>query len=273
MRLIIGETLPEGSTHPLPNYVVECDDCFAPTACENHELKIPSGFQTGIKLVGTFEIIEGVTTELILDFDVQQSVVKAGSSGQYLLKPTIKVIGENAVVSGTVTDGSVPLIEALVTAQKQGAAANETDIVQSSTMTDEQGEYTMYLVPGTYNIVAYAVGFDPECAVVEALSNTSHGQDFALSAISTGTVTVTIVGTTDPVTLSFRKQGVCDAAEWTVVTFLNVTAGSHVVSLPRGAVSDPESYHVVASTDTETSEDDVDVVEGDDTLLVTDFGS
>ena len=105
MRLIIGLT-PDSDlnlfsqAHPYANYVIDQDDD------EIHELKVPSGPQTGLKIVNGFNINANRTTELILDFDAMRSVVKAGSSGNYLLKPTIKVLTtvENAIVSGTVAD-------------------------------------------------------------------------------------------------------------------------------------------------------------------------
>ena len=52
--------------------------------------EIPSGCQTGIKLIHPFEIIEGETTELTIDFDAEKSIIKTGN-GNYKLKPTIKV--------------------------------------------------------------------------------------------------------------------------------------------------------------------------------------
>ena len=54
-------------------------------------LEIPSVYQTGIKLIHPFEIIEGETTELTIDFDAEKSIIKTGN-GRYILKPTIKVI-------------------------------------------------------------------------------------------------------------------------------------------------------------------------------------
>ena len=62
-----------------------------------HEMKVPSGYESGIKLVRTFTITEGDITELILDFDAAKSIVKAGNSGKYILKPTIKVIGTKSL--------------------------------------------------------------------------------------------------------------------------------------------------------------------------------
>ncbi len=54
------------------------------------DLTIPSGVQTGVKLIHQFEIEEGETYELTLDFDAERSVVTA-PPGQYLLIPVIRV--------------------------------------------------------------------------------------------------------------------------------------------------------------------------------------
>ena len=62
-----------------PNYVILEDDSV-------HELKVPSGYQSGVKIVKGFTINENGTTEIILDFDAMSSVVEAGNSGQWLLK-------------------------------------------------------------------------------------------------------------------------------------------------------------------------------------------
>ena len=58
---------------------------------EEHKLEIPSAYQTGLKLIHPFEIIEGKTTELTIDFDAEESIIKTGN-GNYKLQPVIKVI-------------------------------------------------------------------------------------------------------------------------------------------------------------------------------------
>ncbi|GAG71234.1 unnamed protein product [marine sediment metagenome] len=54
-------------------------------------VEIPSADQTGIKLIHPFEINDGQTTELTIDFDAEKSIIKT-DNGEYKLKPTIKVI-------------------------------------------------------------------------------------------------------------------------------------------------------------------------------------
>ena len=55
-----------------------------------YDLQIPS---ESIKLVKGFRIIDGETTTLTLDFDVNESVHKTGSD-KYIFQPTIIVIQE-----------------------------------------------------------------------------------------------------------------------------------------------------------------------------------
>ncbi len=57
---------------------------------EQYDLEIPS---KTVKLVNQFIIQPGVTTTLILDFDIKDSVHKTGSD-KYILQPTIRVIEE-----------------------------------------------------------------------------------------------------------------------------------------------------------------------------------
>lgn len=55
-----------------------------------YDLEVPS---SSIKLVSGFQIEDGETTTLTLDFDVNESVHKTGSD-KYIFQPTIKVIQE-----------------------------------------------------------------------------------------------------------------------------------------------------------------------------------
>ncbi len=263
MRMIIGEdpdnginTLSEG--HPYANYIVDDSNNY-------HELKVSSGSQTGIKIVKGFDINENQTTDLILDFDASKSIVMAGNSGQWLLKPTIKVLDEIecSIISGTVTDlvQGDTLEGVLVSAQiydPYAADAKDKVVVQTSTVTDEEGSYTIFLEPGTYNIVGYKDGYDPACAEINAESGSTYTQNLTLTTVSTGTVSgsVNITGGGDEqhVTLSYRQMAQCNSADEQIeVKSLNVAnGGSYSVSLPEG------TYSVVSSTDTAVQTDTVD---------------
>jgi len=63
-------------------------------------LSTPSAMQSGLKLHLDTTLEPGFSYTFILDWDVQKSIVKAGTSGNYNLKPVIRVIAE--VNSGTI---------------------------------------------------------------------------------------------------------------------------------------------------------------------------
>jgi hypothetical protein len=175
VRLIIGRE-PElennllGEPHPEANYVILNDgmDTIKP-------LKVPSGPETGIKLIHQFTVGAGKIKDLVLDFDACRSVIKAGNSGMYILKPTVKVIEpeDKVYVYGnvTVSDSTSALGGVFVSAQISDGLSSA---VVRSTITDDgdvddnnlaEGDYLLDLLsPGqTYNIVAYTAGKSPEC--------------------------------------------------------------------------------------------------------------
>jgi hypothetical protein len=271
IRLYLGHLAPEigenilGDRHPFPNYVVDSDDD------DIHELKVPSGYQTGIKLVRKFEIVAGLTVDLVLDFDAPASVVKAGKSGQYILKPTIKVIDtvKNAIVNGIVFDDQqIGLEGATVSAQiyKQSfSGVKDQVLIYTSTIAagddkdNNAGEYLMYLPPGTYNIVAYKPGFKPECRNIITELDDVLTENFHLTAASeTVFITVAVDAPADgqSVLISFRQT--CGREEIEVAS-LNVLANEtdYEILLPEG------EYLVVASTEgMETFESHITIVEG-----------
>lgn len=212
MRLIIGDSPDAG--HPSANYIIDEDD-------EYHELKIPSGYNTGIKIVHGFYIEEDQTTELILDFCVSDSIVMPGHDGEWLLKPTIKVLDTDnySIVSGAVTDnddGSA-IGGSLVSAQIYESYAQPGDkvVVQASTTAEENGDYALFLKPGIYNIVAYEDGYNPTwvCSFAAEATETYELNLDSLPTESLGSVSGTVVITNsipeDHATLSFRQTADC----------------------------------------------------------------
>ena len=78
-----------------------------------HPLRIPSGDQTGLKLVSGFAVAAGNTTSFTVDFNLRQAVVLA--SGTYMLKPALRIVDNLQVgtlagsVANTVTIGGVAI--------------------------------------------------------------------------------------------------------------------------------------------------------------------
>ena len=53
-------------------------------------LTVPSGQQSGIKIIGNFAVPSGGTTTVVLDFDAELSIHMTGS-GKYMMNPVVKI--------------------------------------------------------------------------------------------------------------------------------------------------------------------------------------
>lgn len=59
-----------------------------------HELTTPSAQQSGLKLKLKADLTAGIVYRLYIDFDANRSIVTAGNSGKYILKPVIRTYAE-----------------------------------------------------------------------------------------------------------------------------------------------------------------------------------
>ncbi len=145
IRLVLGE----GNT-----LVIE-DDNGEPFTVP---LNTPSAQQSGLKLhLDTF-LEPGFTYVYILDWDVNESIVEAGNSGNYNLHPVINLIAQvnSGSISGIVMDESAPIQDAVVEAY---TANNE---YVTSTITNELGEFLVSgIVEGEYVLKIEELGYEP----------------------------------------------------------------------------------------------------------------
>jgi hypothetical protein len=159
MRFMIG-TVNSLDPGQHANYIVDTGD-------EVHALKIPSGVQSGLKLVQGFDINENSTTELIFDFDVAASIVATGNSGKYILRPTIHQIDDSqtrTIIKGfvkTAEGAAIPGAEVSLQITKPRAAGQDfkDEITRyGATVTDSTGAYQFWFLnipdPLTFNAVA-----------------------------------------------------------------------------------------------------------------------
>lgn len=108
-----------------------------------HDLEVPSGSQSGLKLIHQFTIESGKLYELLLDFNVDKSIVITGN-GTYKLKPTIRVMP--MVISGSISGHILPL-----EVQPTIWTIYGTDTI--STYTDLQGFFKLMALPaGLYDV-------------------------------------------------------------------------------------------------------------------------
>jgi hypothetical protein len=271
MRFILAED--RIAPHPFANYVViegEQEEDYIIGELGNYytieELKVPSGFQTGIKIVKGFEIVNQGTTALILDFDAKKSVVKAGESGKWLLKPTIKVLEtvENSI-SGTVVDDDTgtPVPDATVSAQifdSEAAKVKKEVIVESTTGTTAGGGYKLFLPPDVYNVVVTTDNFLTTCQVVEAFYYEEYLADFRLISRDTGTditlnVVVSGLDVGESALLSIRQPNVdCVVNESETISATIEVASDHVENGSYSYILLAGTYNLIVYTLDETIE-------------------
>ena len=116
---------------------------------ESQPLSTPSAQQSGLKLQVNQELEAGEDYEFLLDFDVDQSIVTAGSSGGFILKPVIRVsaTADTGMIIGEVHPSAVGGIGL----QSVVRATNANNTV--SAYTDANGAFVLNGVPaGTYQV-------------------------------------------------------------------------------------------------------------------------
>lgn len=108
-----------------------------------YDLTVPSGQQTGLKLIHEFTLLPDNLYELYLDFNADKSIHKTGS-GKYMLKPTIRV--QAVVTSGTISGQVLPVI-----ANPIIWTTSSTDTI--TTYTDSVGFFKLMCLPeGLYQV-------------------------------------------------------------------------------------------------------------------------
>lgn len=111
---------------------------------ETQPLSTPSAQQSGLKLQLNQELEAGKDYAFLLDFDVDQSIVSAGSAGGFILKPVIRMSAsaDTGIITGTVHPTNI---------QSVVKATNATTTI--SAYTDAEGNFTLHGVPdGTYQV-------------------------------------------------------------------------------------------------------------------------
>jgi len=117
-------------------------------------LVAPSAQHSGLKLLVNQELEAGMEYEYLLDFDVDKSVVSAGTSGGLSLKPVIRLSAkEGGAIMGKISPGST--FKSLVEAKSAAPTI--------SAYTDANGEFVLHGVPdGIYELTitpAMGVGY------------------------------------------------------------------------------------------------------------------
>ena len=221
MRMILAENT--GNT--LANSVV-------PTGGTEVALKTPSGQQSGVKANVNIDIAADRIADFVVDFDACKSVVTAGNSGSYLLKPVVSVIPRYISAVRGFVDTSLANGNTAVSLQQGG-------VVIKATSPDTTGQFLLQPVSaGSYSLVMAAPGRTPlvitnvQIATDTVTSVNGAGAAFSLPVSATGTVN----GTAPQDTLVRALQVLSSGTSVEVAgRFVDSVTGAYSFTLPVNA--------------------------------------
>ena len=130
-----------------------------PTGEAETDLKTPSAQQSGLKIPMNVTVGANQMIDLVLDFDACKSVVRAGNSGQFNLKPVLRAMplylsGVAGAVEAALAGG-----DTLLSLQQSGVVVKETVPLNDPARPAEIGRFVLSPVaPGTYDLVLTAPG-------------------------------------------------------------------------------------------------------------------
>jgi len=143
---VIGSAELEEGTYNQIRLILSQDGHSVVVDGMEYSMKVPSGAQTGVKLNINAEIEPDIEYVLLLDFEASRSVVKAGESGKYLLKPVIRA--HEKAITGNVAGTVNP-----VDAQPVVYAIADSDTLSSTIADTTSGEIKLIgLEEGTYSV-------------------------------------------------------------------------------------------------------------------------
>lgn len=146
---VLGSAQLEAGTYEQIRLVLSSEGHSVVIDGEPHDMFVPSGEQTGVKLNVDAEIEPDFTYTLLLDFDAARSVVTRGNQQggeDYLLKPVIKATNE--AITGNIA-GTVEPVESHPYVY---AIAGE-DTLSSTKADTSNGEFTLIgLEEGSYDV-------------------------------------------------------------------------------------------------------------------------
>lgn len=222
LRLVLADNT---GANPLANSVV-------PTGGTEVALKTPSGQQSGVKANIDIDIAANQMADFVLDFDACKSVVVAGNSGQYLLKPVISVIPN--FVSGVA--GSVG---AALANGNTRVSLQQGGVVVKATTPDSTGKFLLQPVaPGSYTLVLTAPGYATEVVtnVVVATDTVTPLNAGAPLTVPPASASGTVSGTAPVDTLVRVLQPLTSGTSVEVAGgFVNGTTGAYSYALAVNA--------------------------------------
>ncbi len=247
LRLVLADN---GGSSPPANSVVLSD-----TGIET-ALDTPSAQQSGLKLKADIEVPAGQVVDVVLDFDACKSIVKAGRSGKFLLKPVIAVIPLLQDAGLRVTGHIDPAL----------AVPGTTLSVQSggvplrATVPRADGSFSLVPVPqGSYTLVVTAAGRATAVMTgVPVVSGTPTVVSSAAVPIVPALAALAprvVIGAVTPATATVRALQVLSAGPTIEVAYAPVDADTGAfafvlpIDAPRTVAYVPDPASIVLGAD------------------------
>jgi Domain of unknown function (DUF4382) len=206
-------TLPAGRYNWI-RLTVDTDDLFDSYIVVNgmnHELTIPSGAETGLKLNRGFVVPAGGSADFTIDFDLRKSVHFTGTdpaTGEYMLRPTLRLADNSmtGAITGTVHQSLVPAGCTPAVYVYEGSGVTPDDIDTDPNTPDPLTTATVKLDNGTYVYKAafleagdYTVAYtcdagadDPTTNDVLTFADTTTDADTGFDTVTVTAKTVTV---------------------------------------------------------------------------------
>jgi hypothetical protein len=192
---LVSMEVPAGTYDLIRVYVRDAEIVMNDDDNTTYDLKVPSpsGAQSGIKvfLDPPLQVVGGLSTDLILDFDVNKSFIPKGGSPNnpegitgFNFTPVIRasITSTTGSITGIVTDeNGTPLEDVNVTAYAVG------DSYEASSSTVDTGSYTISgLNPGIYEIEVSLEGYESQGVDgIEVIANNKTTvEDIVLVAVA-----------------------------------------------------------------------------------------
>lgn len=178
-----------------------------------YPLNIPSGSQTGLKLVSGFTVAQGGLSAFTIDFNLRQSLTENNSSGSttYTLTPALRLINDQQVgsISGT---------------------AISTLTIGGESITNSACDPAVYVYPGSTTVfngfdVTVSGGTSPITSATLTLNSTTGLYDYTVGFLAPGTyvLAATCAGndatTATNLTLSLPQTATVTANSTTTINF------------------------------------------------------
>lgn len=145
---MIADVELETGTYPQIRLILSRDANSVVINGESHNLFVPSGAQTGVKLNINAEIREGIVYTLLLDFDALRSVVRTGRATNpgFILKPVIRATNE-------ANTGNIGGIVTPFDARAVVYAIAGVDTISTTFADENNGEFLLVgLAEGEYDV-------------------------------------------------------------------------------------------------------------------------